>query len=187
MLTGWAVRTGPGTMGRRYTLFILHPRTDGSGGYVVGPAAVAPDPVPDDTDTIRSYPAGGLPIGKGDAIGMSPTQPVHLTSNPADVVGNYNEVGTGQMLGPPLASASGSEMLLQATEVFCNVPDVRGLKRADAESSITAHDCGAAVTKKTTRKRKKRNRVLSQVTSPGTTGAPGTAVQIVIGKFKKRR
>jgi hypothetical protein len=187
VVTSWAVRTGPGTMGRRYTLFILHPRTDGSGGYVVGPAAVAPDPVPDAIDAIRSYPAGGLPIGKGDAIGMSPTQPVHTSSNPADVLGNYNEFGTGQTLGPPASNSSGVEMLLQATEVFCKAPDVRGLKRADAAAAITAHDCTAAVTNKPTRKRKKRNRVLTQATAPGTTGAPGTAVQIVIGKFKKRR
>jgi hypothetical protein len=187
VVTSWAVRTGSGTTGRRYTLFILHPRADGSGGYVVGPAAVAPSTVPDNVDTIRSYPAGGLPIGKGDAIAMSPTQPVHSSSNPADVLGNYNDFGTGQTLGPPASNSSGSEMLLQATEVFCSVPDVRGMKRADAVASITAHDCTSTVRKKNTRKRKKKNRVLSQSLTPGTTGAPGTAVDLVVGKLKKPR
>jgi beta-lactam-binding protein with PASTA domain len=118
---------------------------------------------------------------------MSGTLPTHLSSNSAEVTGVYNQFGTGQTLGPPSTNSSGAEMLLQATEMFCSVPKLTGMKRAAAEAALAAHDCGTKVTKKRVKKRRKRNRVVSQLTPPGATDVPGTAVEIVVGKFKQRR
>ena len=73
---------------------------------------------------------------------------------------------------------------------FCKVPDLKGLKLADAQSKLAAADCTSTVTKKKLKKskknRKKKGKVLSQSVPADTTSAPGTPVAIKVAKLKKQ-
>ncbi len=81
-----------------------------------------------------------------------------------------------------LTDIPGHELLLQASVKFCKVPDVHKQKKVNAKTALTNADCGVKVKKKETHKKKFRGKVLKQKVAPGTTGAPGLVVPIVIGQ-----
>lgn len=186
-VTSWSVRSG--NDGDLYALRILRPT--GGLGYTGAGTAFATSTVPTGPDTIVTSPTS-LPIQAGDAIGLQlgpgssgfPTQAT--MTGPGDAMAHSPGVPDGSnvtFLGP----SEPYQLLLQATVSFCKVPSVVGLRTADAIQQLAAHDCVAKVTKKPKRKKKKRGKVLRQLTPPETTGAPGTEVTIVAGKKPKRK
>ncbi|HEY6654065.1 MAG TPA: PASTA domain-containing protein [Solirubrobacterales bacterium] len=62
------------------------------------------------------------------------------------------------------------------------MPNVHKLKKVNAKQALANADCGVKVKKKVTHKKKFRGKVLKQKKAPGTTGAPGLVVPIVIGQ-----
>ncbi len=62
------------------------------------------------------------------------------------------------------------------------VPDVSHQRTAQALQSLASHDCGAKIVRKPRKKRRKRGRVLRQLTLAGVTDQPGTEVTIIVGK-----
>ena len=72
-------------------------------------------------------------------------------------------------------SASGDRQLLQRAE--CAQAE-EGQRQTGSGNA----DCGVKVKKKVTHKKKFRGKVLKQKKAPGTTGAPGLVVPIVIGQ-----
>lgn len=187
VITEWGIRVGfPET----YSLLVMHPKSDGSGGFDVTAGAAAPSPADGTPDKTYLYSVPSIPIAKGDSIGLlAPGNdlPLHNTGNPADIAGGYSSIPPtiGGSIGPPTQNP-GRELLLQATVKFCKAPDVAGKTVAVAKQLITAADCTPVVKKKKTKKKKKRGKVIRQTTAAGTTGVPGTTVGIVVGKKGKR-
>jgi PASTA domain len=205
VITGWKVRSADD--GAIYTLKVLRP--NGPVSLVVATdtnftairSVQAPTAVPAGTSVstptglIFDYPAS-LPISQGDYIGV-------LTGGADDDVPQHTTNGLAQNLiannfsGLPADGGSANlladeqhDLLLQATVKFCKVPDLKGLKLADAQSKLAAADCASTVKKKKLKKskknRKKKGKVLSQGTPAGTTSAPGTPVEIKVAKLKKK-
>lgn len=193
VVTAWAVRDM--SMGARLALRVLHPT--GSVTYTATGTTIAPTPIPAATDTIYHYTTS-LPIKQGDALGFQAVNgggaiPVHYytpghgwsflqdLSGPADGSdGTFTDPG----------SNSEYELLVQATVSFCKVPDVGGQKASDAQTVLTAAGCSSTITKKKLKKskknKKKKGKVLSQDLAAGATVAPGTAVNLTVGKLKKK-
>lgn len=183
VITTWGIRTG---LSERYSILVLHPA---GSGFNVTAGAASPGPTDGTPEKIYSYPAASLHIAKGDTIGLLATDldvPYHHTGNAGDVLGgnSTSPPTVGGSFGPTGPNPS-SELLLQATVKFCKAPDVAGMKIGAAEQLITAADCTPVVRKKKTRKKKKVKRVVRQTTAAGTTGVPGTSVEIVVAKSKK--
>jgi hypothetical protein len=187
VITEWAVRTG---LASELSLLILRPR--GVGDFTLMTKVTVPAPAAATPDTIYRFPAPSVPISKGDSVGLEPKStdvPHSDTGNPADVLGGngLTEPTIGESVAP-LTSNEGAELALQATVRFCNAPDVAGKKVSEAKALITAADCTPVIKKKKAKK-KKRKRVIKQRTPAGTTGVPGTPVEILVGKKqgKKRK
>jgi PASTA domain len=185
VVTSWSVRSDdPGAL---YTLRIL--RSVGGTSYQSVGSAPAPSAVPGGTtDSILTYPAPNLPIRQGDQIGVAAGGtaaglPQFTGTNPADVIGFATTFGDGNIAA--FTDVPLHELLLQATVSFCNVPSVKGLKIGAAKQALTAAACTPKVKKKEARKKKNRAKVLKQKKQPGTTGAPGTVVTILVGKKPK--
>jgi PASTA domain len=186
-VTGWSVRSG--NDGELYALRILRPT--GGLGYTGAGTAFATSTVPTGPDTIVTSPTS-LPIQAGDAIGLqlgpgSSGFPTQATMTGAgDAMAHSPSVPDGSnvtFLGP----SEPYQLLLQATVAYCQVPNLVGLRVAVAIQQLTAHDCAAKVVKKPKRKKKKRGKVLRQLTPPSTTGPPGTEVTLVVGKKPKAK
>jgi hypothetical protein len=181
VVTSWSVRSGD--LNALYTLRLL--RQTGSNTFLgVGHSPVS-IPVADSTDKVRTS-STSLPISNGDFIGLQINPghdiPDHFTGNNADVDAYdgpppFGDGAVGTFTGIP-----GHELLLQATVSFCNVPDVHKTKKVNAKQAIANADCAVKVKKKETHKKKFRGKVLKQKVAPGTTGAPGLVVAIVIGQ-----
>jgi len=178
-VTGWSVRTAD--MGAVYGLRVLHPN---GGLSYTSTGASAPAPIVSGADATYHFTTS-LPIKQGDAIGISTNLghdlPQFTTTSNSDVLeyaisfpdgGTTNFTNIGGL----------HELLLQATVKFCNVPDVHKQKKVNAKTALTNGDCGVKVKKKETHKKKFRGKVLKQKVAPGTTGAPGLVVPIVIGQ-----
>jgi hypothetical protein len=183
VITSWGVRVStPET----FSILVFHPKSDGSGGFNVPARAAAPGPTDNTDDKTYFFPAPSLPISKGDSIALYNQNgfvPGHNSGSLADVTGGYSiDPNIGDSVGPP-GMGTGREVLLQATVKFCKAPDVVRKKVAVAKQLITAADCTPKITKKKAKK-KKRKRVIRQKTAAGTTGVPGTTVEIVVGKKK---
>jgi hypothetical protein len=191
VITSWAVRDN--VLGARLALRVLHPT--GSASYTPTGTTLG-TPSPSASDTVYHY-ATSLPIKQGDALGFqsvagSGSIPVH-----------YYTPGNGwsflqDLNGPPDGSDgifadpganSEYELLVQATVSFCKVPDLTGKKTADAQAALSAAGCSSTVTtkklKNSKKNKKKKGKVLSQDPAAGTTVAPGTAVDLTVGKLKK--
>ena len=196
VITDWKVRTGdPDAL---YTLRILTPAAGNS--YISTTSQRAPAPVPAGTvDTIITYTASpNLPIKQGQAIGLLQTNgggagadvglPQNTTGGVAAnvIANNFNGVFLDG-LGAAFISDAQHELLLQATVKFCRVPNLVGQTQAAAALALSAAECVAKVSKKKTKKKKNKGKVLSQKTAPDTTVAPGTEVEIVVGKKAKRK
>jgi hypothetical protein len=145
---------------------------------------------PGSGDQILRFPTY-LPIQRGDSIGIGAVAGdsdvgvpfVHTNIAPSNEWA-YNPLGEPGDGANAVFTTSATEgvLVLQATVRFCSVPDVRHLKRVAAKRALAAADCGVRVKKKETNKRKFRGKVLKQKKPAGTTGAPGLAVPIVIGR-----
>jgi hypothetical protein len=204
VITGWKVRSADD--GAIYTLKVLRP--NGPVSLVVATntnftairSVQAPSAVPAGTSVstptgvIFSYPAS-VPISAGDYIGVltggdDDDVPQHTTNGLAQnlIANNFSGLPTDGTSANLLADEQ-HDLLLQATVKFCKVPDLKGLKLADAQSKLAAADCTSTVKKKKLKKskknRKKKGKVLSQGTPAGTTSAPGTPVEIKVAKLKK--
>jgi PASTA domain len=207
VITGWKVRSADD--GAIYTLKVLRP--NGPVSLVVATntnftairSVQAPTAVPAGTSVstptgvIFDYPAS-LPISKGDYIGV-------LTGGADDDVPQHTTNGLAQNLiannfsGLPADGTSANlladeqhDLLLQATVKFCKVPNLAKLKQAAAQQALAAADCAAGkVTKKklkpSKKSKKKKGKVLGQSLAPGTTGAPGTTVDLKIGALGKKK
>ncbi len=204
VITGWKVKSADD--GAIYTLKVLRPNgpvslvTATNTSFTAIRSVQAPTAVPNGTAVgtptglIFDYPAS-LPISTGDYIGV-------LTGGADDDVPQITTSGLAKNLiannfsGLPTDGASANlladeqhDLLLQATVKFCKVPDLKGLKLADAQSKLAAADCGSTVKKKKLKKskknRKKKGKVLSQSVAADTTAAPGTPVVIKVAKLKK--
>ncbi len=204
VITGWKVKSADD--GAIYTLKVLRPNgpvslvTATNTNFTAIRSVQAPTAVPNGTAVgtptglIFDYPAS-LPISTGDYIGV-------LTGGADDDVPQITTSGLAKNLiannfsGLPTDGASANlladeqhDLLLQATVKFCKVPDLKGLKLADAQSKLAAADCGSTVKKKKLKKskknRKKKGKVLSQSVAADTTAAPGTPVVIKVAKLKK--
>ena len=195
VVTEWKVRTGdPDAL---YSLRILTPAAGNS--YISTTSTRAPAAVPAGTvDTIITYTAPNLPIRQGQAIGLLQTNggglgaDVGLPQNTTGgvttnvIANNFN--GTFlDGLGATFISDAQHELLLQATVRFCRVPDVVGQAQAAASQALTAAECGVTVKKKKTKKKKNKGKVLSQKEPAGSSVAPGTPVEIVVGKKAKKK
>jgi PASTA domain len=186
-VTSWSVRSHD--TGALYALRIFKPL--GGFDYAGKGTAFAPSTVPAGPDSILTFPTS-LAIDAGDAIGLMlgpgttgfPTQAT--MTGPADTLTHSPSAPDGSST-TFLGGSTPYQLLIQATVTYCKVPDLIGGKVADAIQVLASHDCAAKVTKKAKRKKKKRGRVLSQLTAPGTTGVPGTEVTIVVGKKPKRK
>ena len=205
VITGWKVKSADD--GALYTLKVLRPNgpvslvvaTDSNFTAVASVAAPSAIPagtaVSTPTGKIFDYPAS-LPISKGDYIGELATGavsdiPQHTTGGvPKNLTANNFSGLPADGAVAPLKADEQHDLLLQATVKFCNVPDLKGLKLADAQSKLAAADCGSTVTnkklKKNKKNKKKKGKVLSQTVPAGTTAAPGTPVGIKVAKLKKK-
>ncbi|MGA6949134.1 MAG: PASTA domain-containing protein [Solirubrobacterales bacterium] len=185
-VTSWSVRSNDD--GALYALRILKPL--GGFAYAGRGTAFASSTVPSGPDAILTFPTS-LPIEAGDAIGLQlgpgttglPTQAT--MTGPGDTLTWASTAPDGSTT-TFTGDSSPYQVLVQATVTFCKVPDVRGMKAGQATQLLAAADCSAQVTKKRTRKRKKRGKVLSQQSAPGSTAEPGAAVTIVVGKLPKK-
>jgi hypothetical protein len=204
VITGWKVKSADD--GAIYTLKVLRANgpvslvTATNTSFTAVRSVQAPTAVPNGTavgtptGVIFDYPAS-LPISTGDYIGV-------LTGGADDDVPQITTSGLAKNLiannfsGLPADGTSANlladeqhDLLLQATVKFCKVPDLKGLKLADAQSKLAAADCASTVTKKKLKKskknRKKKGKVLSQSVPADTTAAPGTPVAIKVAKLKK--
>ena len=196
VISNWAVRSSD--VGAMFVFAVIHHPVESSLSGVVAGRDISP-PVPDATNSIRRYPAPEwIFVTKGDSIvlgvtGTVPALPFHSSGSVGDVYGTYptEDVGNlGTPLGPPTL-ASGRELLLQATEHFCSVPSLLGLKRAIAQQELSDHECAYKYKTRKVRARRQRGRVLSQSISPGTDLVPAAVpvsaavVKLVIGKKRK--
>lgn len=191
LITNWAVRSSDA--GAQYELAVIHHSTSGDPFPMVTAIDVAFPPVEDSTDSIRHYNAHSqVLVDQGDSIALATVAgpnalPFHSSGSAGDV---YETFGSGvftpgaEYIGAP-PQATGKELLLQATESFCAVPPLRGLKRAIAEQELADHACGSDFTTRKVRARRKRGRVLRQSLPPGTTSPPNTVVNLVVGKKRK--
>lgn len=149
------------------------------------------------TDAIRNYTAS-VPIQQGDAIGLQNVSgtgvPLH-TGAPlglADTIA-YSSASAADGSSALFSDTNGGtkEVLVRATISFCRVPNVAGLKRADAESALATAGCAAKATnkklKRTKKNRKRRGNVLQQLTAAGETVAPGTAIELRIAALRKKK
>jgi hypothetical protein len=207
LITGWKVKSADD--GALYTLKVLRANgavslvTATNSNFTAVASVAAPSAVPvgtfvaTPTGVIFDYPAS-LAISKGDHIGL-------LTGGDDDDLPQKTTNGLARNLiannfaGQPANGAAGDlladeqhDLLLQATVKFCNVPDLKGLKLADAQQKLAAADCAAGEVskkklKKTKKNKKKKGKVLKQATPAGTTAAPGTAVAITVAKLKTKK
>jgi PASTA domain len=205
VITDWKVRSADD--GAIYTLKVLRPNgpvslvTATNTNFTAIRSVQAPTAVPagtavgTPTGLIFDYPAS-LPISAGDYIGM-------LTGGADDDVAQHTANGLATSLignnfaGLPTDGTAANlladeqhDLLLQATIKFCKVPDLKGMKLADAQSKLAAADCASTVTKKKLKKskknKKKKGKVLSQSVPADTTAPPGTPVSIKVAKLKKK-
>jgi hypothetical protein len=185
-VTSWSVRSTDD--GALYALRVMKPL--GAFDYTGKGTAFAPSTVPAGPDATLTF-STSLPIDAGDAIGLQ------LGPGTTGMPTQATMTGPGDTLTWAASAPDGStttftggsspyQVLVQATVTYCKVPDVLGAKAGQARQLLAAADCSSQVVKKRTRKRKKRGKVLRQLTPPGTTGDPGTAVTIVVGKRPKR-
>ena len=197
VITGWKVKSADD--GALYTLRVLRPNgpvslvTATNSNFTGVGSQQAPSAVPAGTGAstplgaVFSYPAS-LPINKGDYVGVqlggSATGLPQAFTN-----GVHQNLIANNFTGQPVDGASGNlladeqhDLLLQATVKFCKVPDLLKLKKGAATQALAAADCGVQVSKKRTKKKKNRGKVIKQKTAAGTTAAPGTPVAIVLGK-----
>ena len=121
---------------------------------------------------IFDYPAS-LPISKGDYIGDAHRRgavddvPQHTTSGlPKNLIANNFTGQPADGDGGALLADEQHDLLLQATVKFCKVPDLKGLKLADAQSKLAAADCASTVTKKKLKKSKKNRKKKGKVLVP---------------------
>jgi PASTA domain len=186
-VTSWSVRSTDD--GALYALRILKPL--GGLGYAGKGTAFATSTVPAGPDVVVTSPTS-LPIEAGDAIGIQlgpatngfPTQAT--MTGPGDALAHSPSVPDGSdvtFIGP----SEPYQLLVQATVTYCQVPSLVGLRVPDAVQQLTAHDCAAKVIRKPKRKKKKRGKVLQQLTAAGTIGQPGTEVTVVVGKKPKKK
>jgi hypothetical protein len=205
VITGWKVKSADDDA--LYTLKVLRPTGPVSlvvatnTNFTAVASVAAPSPIPagtavsTPTGKIFAYPAS-LPISKGDYIGELATGtvsdiPQHTTGGvPKNLTANNFGGLPADGATAPLMSDEQHDLLLQATVKFCKVPDLKGLKVADAQSKLAAADCASTVSKKKLKKskknKKKKGKVLSQSVAADTTAAPGTAVDIKVAKLKKQ-
>lgn len=206
LITGWKVKSADD--GAIYTLKVMRANgpvslvTATNTNFTAVTSVEAPSAVPagtgvaTPTGVVFDYPAS-LPISQGDYIGV-------LTGGADDHVPQKTTNGLAQNLfannfaGLPADGAAADllgdeqhDLLLQATVKFCKVPDLKGKKVAEAQAALSAADCAATVKtkklKKTKKNKKKKGKVISQAAAAGTTGVPGTAVEITVGKLKKSK
>jgi PASTA domain len=205
VITGWKVKSADD--GAIYTLKVLRPNgavslvTATNTNFTAITSVQAPTAVPagtavsTPTGVIFDYPAS-LPISAGDYIGVrtggdDDDVPQHTTNGLAkNLIANNFAGQPADGAAANLLADEQHDLLLQATVKFCKVPDLKGLKLADAQSKLAAADCTSTVKKKKLKKskknRKKKGKVLSQGTPAGTTSAPGTPVEIKVAKLKKK-
>jgi hypothetical protein len=207
VVTDWKVKSADD--GAVYTLKVLRP----NGPVSLVPATIsnfsgitsveAPSAVPNGTfaatptGEIFDYPAS-LPISKGDYLGVLSVGGPGAHGLPQAMANGLPQSTFANKFGGQPADGSSAdfqadaqhELLLQATVKFCKVPDLKGLKLADAQSKLAAADCASTVTKKKLKKskkaKKKKGKILSQSLPPDTTAAPGTPVTIKVAKLKKK-
>jgi hypothetical protein len=207
LVTGWKVKSADD--GAIYTLKVLRPNgpvslaTATNSNFTAITSMQAPSAVPagtalaSPTGAVFSYPAS-LPIGKGDYVGIrlggaATGLPQAFTN------GQHGNLIANNFSGQPADGSSADlladeqhDLLLQATIEFCRVPDVTGLKVAAAQQALTAADCAAGkVTQKKLKRskktKKKKGKVLTQSQAPGTTGVPGTAVDLKVAGLRKKK
>jgi hypothetical protein len=196
VVTAWAVKSGDADA--FYTLRIIRP-TGIANTYAGAGSSPASGPVPNTvapTGTILNYTAS-LPIKLGDSIGLlqgglsdvglPQFQSNGLTSNV--IANNFTAqpIDGGTAL---LTPDQQHELLLQATVKFCKAPDLNRVKSAEAQQALAAADCTSTTKKKklkrTRKNKKKKGKVLAQSLAPGATAAPGTPVELTVGKLKKK-
>jgi beta-lactam-binding protein with PASTA domain len=61
------------------------------------------------------------------------------------------------------------------------VPNLKGKKAKAAKKALAAADCVAKISKKSTDKKKKRGKVLTQKQKTGFTAPPGATIKITVG------
>jgi hypothetical protein len=194
VITEWSVRES--NMGARLALRVLHPT--GSASYSAAGTTIGP-PTTAATDTTYHYTTS-LPVQQGDALGFQAVNgggsiPVHYYAPSVPAQWSFLQ----DLTGPPdgsngtftdPGSNSEYELLVQATVSFCRVPDLKGMKSADAQSALSAAGCTSKLTtkklKKSKKNKKKKGKVLSQDLAAGATVAPGTAVDLTVAKLKKK-
>jgi hypothetical protein len=183
VVTEWAFRATDS--GALLAFRILRP----AGANTYEGLGTAPAPAPDSgSHEIVRYPTS-LAIKQGDAIGISGAGDLDAGLPQHDTPTITSNVWATNPMGQPadgttasFTPEAGHELLLQATVKFCAVPNVHKLKKVNAKQALANADCGVKVKKKETHKKKFRGKVLKQKKAPGTTGAPGLVVPIVIGQ-----
>lgn len=184
-VTSWSVRSNDD--GALYALRILKPL--GAFDYMGKGTAFAPSTVPAGPDATLTF-ATSLPIDAGDAIGLQlgpgtsgmPTQAT--MTGPGDTMTWAASAPDGS---PTMFTGDSSpyQVLVQAKVTYCAVPDVTHQFTAQALQLLASHDCGAKVVRKPKKKKRKRGRVLQQLTQAGVTDQPGAEVTIIVGKKPK--
>lgn len=206
LITGWKVKSADD--GAIYTLKVLRPNgpvslvTATNTNFTAVTSQTAPSDVPagtavsTPTGAIFSYPAS-LPISKGDYIGLRTGGAVdglpQKTTNglSRNLIADNFAAQPADGTSANLLADEQHDLLLQATVEFCQVPALKGLKRAAAQQALAAADCAAGNVKKKKLKRskktkKKSGKVLTQSLPPGSTAAPGTAVDLKIAGLRKK-
>jgi PASTA domain len=192
IVTEWKVRTSDDDA--HYMLRIF--TASGTNTYTGTGGMLAPTPVPaGTTDAILTYPGNSLPIKEGQHIGLlqlgTPDEGIaqNTTSGvTANVFANLFTGNPADGVATAFLPDAQHELLLQATVRYCKVPNVVGQKTAAAQQALTAAECASKVSRKKTKKKKNRGKVLGQKTAADSTVPPGTEVEIVVGtKAKKKK
>ncbi len=192
-ITAWSLRGGEAAGGHTYAIRTLAPVSGSSYRGLATSAAIPGMP-----STVVNESATSIPIQAGQRVALKKVTgpdggfPVYQppAAGPSDAIQALGDFPDGA-LGMAGAEMPNRRLAFNVEVTFCRVPDVFRRPVEAARQLILNADCGILVRKRKLRpnrkNRKRKGRVLLQATPAGTTGPPGTPVDITIVALRKRR
>lgn len=205
VITSWSVKSGDA--GANYALRVFRPTkavdvTNEVENPFFGVGASAPTadvpPTVNPQGDVFTNPTT-VAIKKGDYIGARQDGLADVGLPQFSANGRTTDMIANFLTGDAEVGGTGNykndfqhELLVQATVKFCKVPDLSKVKKADIPATLTKADCAAGKVKtkklKKTKKNKKKLKTFPKLSlATGETAAPGTAVDVTVAKFKKKK